>query len=508
MTAIKRKIERFVALHLDGAPPNINKSKFVHDPLWGTIEIYGHECSILDTPLLQRLRQIHQTGFVYATYPSATHTRFEHTVGVMHIAGRIAGTLRKRHPEDVSEKTQQRVRLAALLHDVGHSAFSHTSEELYGTRRDLSTLLQTGGEFEGKGAGEVLSYLVVTSDAFRNFFAQIRKYYEIEVEIDDFAPLILGRADPKNQYEADIISGPVDADKLDYFPRDGRSAGIELTVDIERLLHCLSIESEVKDSKQYRRMVVRRGGYNAIQQLLFARATLFASVYHHHQVRACDCMVKAVFEYFGDKGLKFKKNAVHGGTALESAADFLLLTDQDFFNEAYSHKKSDTAHQLIHDLLYRRLLKRALIITRNTVQDFNDDNQRAGYAQFYNLKENATELRRLAEKIRKRAQLSIDKYQVWVDIPRDPSFKKAGEAKVNLSSGDGRPRLVELEKVIPISQWVDTYQHFYAQSFLFGPPDIQIRAKLARAAIEILREDFGLELNRDAIAHDLQDRVN
>ena len=228
-------------------------------------------------------------------------------------------------------------------------------------------------------------------------------------------------------------------------------------------------------------MVVRRGGYNAIQQLLFARATLFASVYHHHKVRACDCMVKAVFEYFGDKSLKFKKNAAHGGTTLRSAADFLLLTDHDFFNEAYSHKKGDPAHQLIHDLLYRRLLKRALIITRNTVQDFNDDLQKAG--------------------------TSIDKYQVWVDIPRDPSFRKAGEAKVNLSSGDGGPRLVQLEKVIPISQWVDTYQHFYAQSFLFGPPDIAIRTELARAAITILKEDFGLELNRDAIAHDLQDKI-
>ncbi|MHB1768302.1 MAG: HD domain-containing protein, partial [Phycisphaerae bacterium] len=449
-----------------------------------------------------------QTGFVYATYPSATHTRFEHTVGVMHIAGRIANTLKKRHPNDVDEKTEQRVRLAALLHDVGHSAFSHTSEEIYGTRRDLRKLLAKHGKFEGKGAGEVLSYLVATSKAFRKFFDQIRRHYKIQVSIDEFAPLILGKADPNKRFEADIISGPVDADKLDYFPRDGRSAGIELAVDIERLLHCLSIETETNEDTKYRIMVVRRGGYNAIQQLLFARATLFASVYHHHKVRACDCMVKAVFEYFCDKGLRFKKNAVYGGTMLKSASDFLLFTDQDFFNEAYSHKIVNPPHKLIHDLLYRRLLKRALTITRNTVRDFNDVQQQAGYGQFYNLKEDENELRKLAEKIRKRAKVSVDKYQVWVDIPRDPSFHKAGAAKVNLSSGDGKPRLVQLEKVIPISQWVDTYQHFYAQSFLFGPPDATVRKKLALAAIEILDEDFNLKLNRDAIAHDIQNRIS
>ncbi len=506
--ALREKVGRFVRLHLADAAGTTGKSKFVHDPLWGTVEVYPHEAGLLDSPLLQRLRQIHQTGFVSATYPSATHSRFEHTVGVMHLAGRIARALSHRHPKDADRRTEQKVRLAALLHDTGHSAFSHTSEEIYELRSDLKGLLGAGGEFQGKGAGEVLSYLIAASAPFREFFAQLRaRHPGLEVGVDDFAPLILGRAAPARQFEADIISGPMDADKLDYFPRDGRASGIELAVDIDRLLHCLSIASERTSGRTYRRLVVHRGGYNAIQQLLFARATLFASVYHHHKVRACDCMVKGVFEYFRDRGLAFKRNSAFGGFNLASAADFLYLTDLDFFGEAYRHRPASVAHRAIHDLLYRRLLKRVLTISRNTVRNFDDPTQRAGYAQFYNLRTNRGELRALAHAIRSRCGATVSRYGVWIDIPRDPSFKKAGDATVNLASLSASPRLAKLETVIPIAQWVDTYQQYYAQSFVFGPPERPVRAALVQSAVGLLKERFGLELTRDAIAEDVRREI-
>jgi uncharacterized protein len=505
---LREKIEKFVALHLQDVSFATDKSKFVHDPVWGTIEVLPHECCILDSPLLQRLRQIHQTGFVYATYPSATHTRFEHTVGVMHLAGRIASTLSARHPEEAGEETIQKVRLAAILHDTGHSAFSHTTEEIYESRKDLAELLRAGGEFQGKGAGEVMSYLIANSQACKRFFRKVKaRYKALKVDVDDFAPLILGRSPPERQFEADIISGPIDADKLDYFPRDGRASGIELAVDIERLLHCLSIAGERRNGRNYRLLVVSRGGYNAIQQLLFARATLFATVYHHHKVRACDCMVKGVFEYFSDKGLRFKKNSVFEGFSLKSAAEFLSLTDQDVFGEAYQHSHGSTAHQLIHDLLYRRLLKRVLTISRNSVREFSDSQQQAGYGEFYNLRSNVAGQRELAAEIRSQSELQASQYKVWIDIPKDPSFKKAGDARVNLSSRTAQPRLTKLESVIPISQWVDTYKQYYAQSFIFGPAEKRIRVALAKSAIRVLERRYGLKLNRDAIAEDIRDSV-
>jgi len=174
---LKRRIEEFVSRYLTQYTVSADKTKFVHDPLWGTIEVWPHEQCLLDTPLLQRLRQIHQTGCVYATYPSASHTRFEHTLGVVHLASRMARALRDRPQSTVDDTTEIKVRLAALLHDVGHSAFSHTTEEIYSYCPDLQSELTDGARFSGKGAGEVLSYLVITSDTFRKFFSELRKRF-------------------------------------------------------------------------------------------------------------------------------------------------------------------------------------------------------------------------------------------------------------------------------------------------------------------------------------------
>ena len=474
-----------------------------------------YELDILDSPLLQRLRQIHQTGFVHATFPSARHSRFEHTLGVMHIAGKMAKTLRNRYPEIVDDTTEQRVRMAALLHDSGHSAFSHTSEEVYNQCDDIVDMLGPGGKFEDKGAGEVISYLIVISKAFKRFYGAIKKKHpELKIEVDDFAPLILNEpARPDKQFEADIISGPFDADKLDYFPRDGRAAGIELALDIDRLHHCLELVEQVRPIGPYAGtkthiLIANRGGFTAIQQLLFARATLFSSVYHHHKVRSCDCMVKGCFEYFRQNKLLFKKNRAFAGVSLESAADYLFLTDINFFAEAYSHDSNTQQHKLIHNLLYRRLLKRVLTISTNTLESFEEDErtaeQKAGYGFFFNLRKNPTAMRNLAQEVLTRATVCCSPCEVWFDIPANPTFDRAGNALINLAPRGKPPILKSLSAFIPVEKWVETYHQYYAQSFLFGPSKKELRVRLARAAMDILREPpYRLALSgaRDSRGH-------
>ncbi len=430
----------------------------------------------------------------------------------MHLAGRMAESLRKRYPRKVDEKTEQKVRLAALMHDAGHSAFSHTTEELYQECEDICRLISAGGEFQNKGAGEVLSHLIVVSKPFRQYFDKVKHTQpELNVTVDEFAPLILGRAsDPKKQFEADIISGAFDADKLDYFPRDGRSAGLELSLDIQRLLHCLEIaKTDRAAGGKTHSMVVSRGGYNALQQLLFARATLFATVYHHHKVRACDCMVKACFERFQGKGKRFKRNQTfRRGLRLKSAADFLFVTDADFFNEAYNHRPASQEHCLIHDLLYRRLFKRVLTISSHTVKDFETkDEAKASYGEFYNLRAKPAEQRELAEDVLERARVNCSPHRVWFDIPQNPTFDKAGSARLNVAPRGEQARLEKLAKFIPVKEWVDTYRQYYAQSFLFGPEDQATRVKLACSALKLLQERFQLVLMENALADDIRSDV-
>lgn len=508
---LKDNIDRFVSTFLDPYFNFSDKKKFVHDPLWGTIELAPYEVCLLDTPLFQRLRQIHQTGNVFATFPSATHTRYEHTLGVMHLAGRIAETLMRKYSAQkdlIDDRSYQKVRLAALCHDIGHSAFSHTGEECFSQCDDIKELVGDNGEFPDKGAGEVLSYLIITSASFRAFFSKLKEAdHTLKVDLDDFAPLIIGRpSDPSKQFEAAIISGPFDADKLDYFPRDGRAAGIEMALDIDRLLHCMELaEYEKDDGSTTQTLVSWMGGYNAIQQLLFARASLFASVYHHHKVRACDCMVKACYARFKEAKLHFRKGSTSDGVQLNSAADFLYITDLDFFAEALNHDPKTEEHQLIHDLLYRRLFKRVLTISSHSIKDLDsNDEQRANYREFLNLRKKPDKLIEFCDTWHKMSGGICSKHSIAIDIPKPPSFKQPGTTLINVSPRRSKTSLKKLSEFIPVDKWVDTYQQYYARSYLFGPEDVTIRSKLVQAAIKLFKEKFDLEFNEYAIPEDLR----
>jgi uncharacterized protein len=124
------------------------RSKVIHDNLWGTVRFTWRELALIDSPLMQRLRDIHQTGLAFHVYPSARHTRFEHSLGAVTIASRVFDALLHRQrneirdvakalwgkaeePENAILRLKQELRLAALLHDTGHSLYSHTSELVY-----------------------------------------------------------------------------------------------------------------------------------------------------------------------------------------------------------------------------------------------------------------------------------------------------------------------------------------------------------------------------------------
>jgi HD superfamily phosphohydrolase len=135
-SCLENLVEEYVDAHLPSDPKawvkSFSKRKIIHDALWGTFSLYPHEVALLDTALIQRLRFLHQTGAVYLTYPSAHHTRFEHTLGVLCQSGRLCEALRRNPGEmRVDDGLERDVRFAALLHDTGHGPFSHTSEQFF-----------------------------------------------------------------------------------------------------------------------------------------------------------------------------------------------------------------------------------------------------------------------------------------------------------------------------------------------------------------------------------------
>lgn len=137
----QKRVNDFVSQLLEGYIPKIyTHTKIIHDPVWGTMMFYPWELQIIDSPLLQRLRKINQVGLAVLTYPSAHHSRFEHTLGVVSVVTQMANNINQERikGEYASEnkviinEDLFKLRLAALLHDIGHCFFSHLSESIYG----------------------------------------------------------------------------------------------------------------------------------------------------------------------------------------------------------------------------------------------------------------------------------------------------------------------------------------------------------------------------------------
>jgi uncharacterized protein len=255
--------------------------EIVRDPLWNTIRIDARALRIIDAPSFQRLRHIRQLGHAYLVYPGATHTRFDHALGVYHLARRALSLLDERgelHGIDAEEC--RLVPYAALLHDVGHYPFSHAVEELDSERVPGHHESLTGRFLGEAGIREVLEEVVPDAAA----------------RVED---MIRGRSTSPLQ---GLVSGSLDLDKIEYLMRDAMFCGVPYgTVDVDRLLHALTL---LRDPETGRLEVgIHEKGISAMESLLFGKYQMFRNVYWHHGVRAATVLYKRVVETAVDAGL-------------------------------------------------------------------------------------------------------------------------------------------------------------------------------------------------------------
>ncbi len=220
--------------------------KTIKDAVHDHVSIDGVARDLLDTPAVQRLRHVSQLGTVSLVYPSANHTRFEHSIGVYHLADRALDHL------GIEGKAAERIRAAAMLHDVGHTPFSHNVEPIVHHETgqyhdDVDDLLGTGA------VARVLS--------------------EHGLNPDRIAELVSG----EGRYGA-IVSGELDVDRMDYLVRDAHHTGVPYgTIDHGRLVRELTFHDG--------ELVLAEGNVQTAESLLLARALMNATVYKHHVAR-------------------------------------------------------------------------------------------------------------------------------------------------------------------------------------------------------------------------------
>jgi uncharacterized protein len=261
-------------------PPKHQRKYEFRCPVHGFITLNDWEREIISQPAYQRLRRIRQLAWTDQVYPGAMHTRFEHSLGVMHVAtamyDAIVNSSRNILEQELKfdtaglDRDRILVRLTALLHDVGHAPFSHAAEELFPDAEGE----QRRYEHEEYSAA-------IIREKFRTAIEQHPLNDNYHLRADEIANLLEGSAETGRALVwQDIISGQMDADRIDYLLRDSLHAGVHYgRFDWQRLIGCLALVRT--DSERGYRLGVTEGGLHAAESLVLARYLMFTQVYFH-----------------------------------------------------------------------------------------------------------------------------------------------------------------------------------------------------------------------------------
>lgn len=287
------------------------------DPIHDFIRVYDHELKIIDTPIFQRLRRIRQLSGAHLTYPAAQHTRFEHSLGVMHIASQAGQALNEKgilKSDDIEV-----LRLAGLLHDIGHGPFSHIFEEIIRQKK-------FSHECFGK---EIILKSEIGDSLSKNGY-------------DKKLIVKVAFGDSKLQYMNEIISGALSADMMDYLLRDGYFTGAEhAQIDHKRITQSLDVHKK--------KLALERSALYSFESMMHSRYQMFKAVYFHKTVRAAEVMLLEALRLSDDE---------FGFTSF-NINEYVKLTDESILAQLISSKSSKLkrARQFAEDYQNRKLLK-------------------------------------------------------------------------------------------------------------------------------------------------------
>ena len=388
--------------------------KTIRDPLWNTIRLDPTAVRIVDTPEFQRLRYIRQLGLAHLVYPGATHTRFDHALGVYHLTITALRHLRDRGGvASEAWEGEELVPYAGLLHDIGHYPFSHALEELEAEQLPMHH--------------EEVSRRFFSSPALRDALAPLGL-----TAPDRIHELISGESQLPLR---GLVSGGLDLDKMEYLRRDAHFCGVPYgEVDVWRLLQGLVLLADPETGAF--EVGVHEKAIAALESLLFAKYQMFRNVYWHHGVRAATALYKRIVE-----------ESVRAG--LLDPEELIGPTDEELLYEISRRSQEDDgeiaeriATRWLPALRQRRLPKRALELTAADLAGRQVEDWAVGDSPWKRVVEDD-----LA------AELGLESGEVVIDFPAKPEMfqldvlveRRGGEiSRLGLA---GLPGLLDLPRL-------------------------------------------------------------
>ncbi|XP_021356088.1 deoxynucleoside triphosphate triphosphohydrolase SAMHD1-like isoform X2 [Mizuhopecten yessoensis] len=346
-------------------------SKVLKDPVHGEIELHPLCVKIVDTLEFQRLRFIKQLGCCYFVYPGAAHNRFEHCIGVCHLAGKLAQAIRDRQPDKINDRQLLCVKIAGLCHDLGHGPFSHMFEHFVNS-------------FKGKNWKHEEASRKLVVRIYGHLKKEFKELGGLEQDDIDFIKDLIdppeglyqrakdGNVEQKKDFFLyEIVSNAtygVDVDKWDYFARDSLHLGVKTSFDHDRLI---TSARACTDDDGVTHVAYREKVLDHVYEMFHIRYTLHRKAYQHKVNKAIELMIS---DAMGKANFVVGVDGYGKEITLSEAVDdldaFRKLTDQFVLDKISEFSKE--ARELV-DRIYKRKLYRFVGEKRIELQELNDE---------------------------------------------------------------------------------------------------------------------------------------
>lgn len=353
--------------------------KYINDPVYGGIGITQSELDLIDTPIFQRLRGLRQLARVNFVFPGAEHSRYVHSLGVLYIMGLMTEHLLKRG--DISEDDVVKMRIAALLHDIGHYPLSHLGESVYGYCKDnenASDIVELENSSEKKPLYELTS-----SHSKSAHHEHLGKYIVINnkdisdilkkngISPKEIGEIFTGEYGSRNMVYSQLLHSSLDADRLDYLLRDSYQTGVKYgLVDLQYLVRLLMVVEDPSLTENKKILVCNKKGQHVVEHFLMSRYFHYSQVIFHKTNASFEGMIRCMYIKLVQSG-KFLYNSLEDIHAGVNDQKFLQFTDAflDVAFREYYEETDDEEYKRLYEMYRDRIRPKVIFELKDLYEE-------------------------------------------------------------------------------------------------------------------------------------------